>query len=146
MSRQASGSADHTIKLWELGSDGMGTDCIAVLSGHRGTVRALAYLVRSVTVTKSFSLKSLNGKARCVFQEGQRLLASGARDATIILWDMEALDQNHCHTAGVDLDVDANHSAHLDTTDDQPAYQSLPIVAILEGHRSVVYAVIAVQV
>eukprot|EP01052_Picozoa_sp_SAG31_P005493 SAG31_NODE_242_length_19350_cov_3.043998_12_plen_78_part_00 len=47
LSRQASGSADHTIKLWELGSDGMGTDCIAVLPGHRGTVRALAYLVSS---------------------------------------------------------------------------------------------------
>ena len=61
--RLASGSADHTIKVWDLATRA----CLATLEGHEGTVWCLAVL------------------------EGGRL-ASGSDDHKIKIWDSALSD------------------------------------------------------
>ncbi|MBP9726696.1 MAG: WD40 repeat domain-containing protein [Gammaproteobacteria bacterium] len=93
----ASGSGDHTIKLW----DARGV-CVATLAGHTESVYALAALPNGQLASGSGdkTIKLWDARGRCVatlaghtsnvlalaaLPNGQ--LASGSRDNTIKLWD-----------------------------------------------------------
>jgi WD40 repeat protein len=70
--RLASGSADSTVRLWDLETGG----APAVLSGHAGTIVALA------------------------FSPDGRTLASGSRGDSVRLWDATTLTERHAFIGG----------------------------------------------
>ena len=60
----ATGSSDHTVKLWSFNTDPVGGVCVATLKGHRNSVSSVA------------------------FHPTAPLLATGSFDATVKLWQL----------------------------------------------------------
>ncbi len=98
----ASGSDDHTIKVWDLASKA----CVQTLSGHTDWVSSLAVLpsgqlvsgsgdkkIKLWSVESGACLQTLVGhtdwvSSLAVLPSG--LLASGSKDKTIKVWDVES--------------------------------------------------------
>ncbi|MEZ4866162.1 MAG: BTAD domain-containing putative transcriptional regulator [Caldilineaceae bacterium] len=105
----ASGSADQTIRLWEVTTG----RCINTLRGHVHWVRALAFTpngallasgsadqtVRLWEVATGRCIDTLRGHTHTIwavaFNAAGRLLVSGGQDHAIRLWDLENLAQSH---------------------------------------------------
>ena len=100
----ASGSADHTIRLWDVAT---GSPIGQPLTGHTGTVLSVAFspdgkILASGSVDDTIRLwdmftgrpigEPLTGHTRSVtsvaFSPDGRILASGSHDGTIRLWDV----------------------------------------------------------
>jgi WD40 repeat protein len=114
----ASGSADQTIRLWDVESGA----CLHVLHGHTAPVRSVAFhpdgqmlasgsadqTIRLWDVASGACLRVLHDHKNWVrsvaFRPDGQMLASGGADQTIRLWDVESgacLHVLHGHTAPV---------------------------------------------
>ncbi|HLK60522.1 MAG TPA: TIR domain-containing protein [Chthonomonadaceae bacterium] len=113
-----SGSADNTLKLWDLGSG----QCLRTFEGHTGAVFSVSVLpdgerMVSGSADNTFKLwdlgsgqclRTFEGHTRtvfsvCVHSDGERLV-SGSQDKTLKLWDIgsgQCLRTFEGHTAEV---------------------------------------------
>ena len=84
----ATGSDDHTTRLWNLRATNPASDSV-VLRGHTGTVNSLAF----------------SPNIRPATNPAMPLLATGSSDHTVQLWplDLDKLETQACLNAGRNL-------------------------------------------
>jgi WD40 repeat protein len=159
----ASGSADHTIRLWSAHN---GT-CLTVLQGHTSGVTSVSFspngqILASASEDSSIKLwnvghrtqlKTLQGHNSWVwvvaFSPDGQTLASGSRDRTIRLWDMQTTTcckilQGHTDwvtTLSFSPNGQTLASGSEDTSVRLWSMQDGTCFNLLQGHTSCVWAV-----
>ncbi|MEH2117047.1 serine/threonine-protein kinase [Nostoc sp.] len=80
----ASGSNDHTIKLWQVGTGKLVRQLGRWSSGHSSMVHSVAF----TPISPNLSYQGESGKSAKVAELNWGILASGSWDNTIKLWDV----------------------------------------------------------
>ncbi|MEH2395461.1 MAG: serine/threonine-protein kinase [Nostoc sp.] len=80
----ASGSNDHTIKLWQVGTGKLVRQVGRWFSGHSSMVHSVAF----TPISPNLSYQGKSGKSAKVADLNWGILASGSWDNTIKLWDV----------------------------------------------------------